>query len=196
MFRRFLRTSLWLTTFTALAACVTVNIYFPAAKVSKAADTIVDDIYSPDEKEQKGTGEQNSLLMNALYAMGAALTPTAAHAEDATSISNAAIRGLKAQMEQNHGQLAPFYASGNIGISKDGSLALRNTDGLPMKQLASLKRLVSAENGLRKSLYAEVAKALDTTEVGKVQGIFAEKWRSHARQSWWIQDNSGRWLQK
>jgi len=36
----------------ALAACVTVNIYFPAAKVEKTADEIVGDVYGKEGQER------------------------------------------------------------------------------------------------------------------------------------------------
>ena len=34
----------WLALCTALAGCVTINIYFPAAAAERAADRIIDDI--------------------------------------------------------------------------------------------------------------------------------------------------------
>ena len=36
----------------ALSACVTINIYFPAAAAEKAADKIIDEVWqlNPDEK--------------------------------------------------------------------------------------------------------------------------------------------------
>ena len=41
----------------ALAGCVTINIYFPAAAAEKAADKIIDEVYRIDQ--QKGaTGEK------------------------------------------------------------------------------------------------------------------------------------------
>ena len=32
----------------ALAACVTINVYFPAAAAEKAADRIIEDIWGPE----------------------------------------------------------------------------------------------------------------------------------------------------
>ena len=48
-----------------LAACVTVNIYFPAAAIQKAADEIVDDVRgTKDQKqpEEKKDDKQSRLL--------------------------------------------------------------------------------------------------------------------------------------
>ena len=42
--------------FAFIAACVTVNIYFPAAKVEKTAEKIVDEVYR--EKKEPAPAEQ------------------------------------------------------------------------------------------------------------------------------------------
>ena len=39
-----------------LAACVTINIYFPAAAAEKAADKIIDDVW---QLKDKSSGEQS-----------------------------------------------------------------------------------------------------------------------------------------
>src|SRR6185369_15897898 len=40
----------------ALSACVTINVYFPAAAAEKAADKIIEDVWGPDT--QQGTSKQ------------------------------------------------------------------------------------------------------------------------------------------
>jgi len=172
-----------------LGACVTVNIYFPAAEVEKAAQDIVQDVYN--EGKQKG---DDSSSLDVLLAW---LGPTPAHAADASTVSNAAIRNLKQQIAQNHGQLAPYYQKGNVGIDNQGFVAIRNQDGLNIQQVAQLKRLVNTDNQLRRQLYQEVAKALgiQQNQVGKVQDIFAQEWQSKAPAGYWIQ-TSGGWKQK
>lgn len=42
-----MRTSIWVaaTAACALSACVTINIYFPAAAAEKAADKIIDEVW-------------------------------------------------------------------------------------------------------------------------------------------------------
>lgn len=37
----------------SLAACVTINIYFPAAATEKAADKIIDEVWQVPQSEQK-----------------------------------------------------------------------------------------------------------------------------------------------
>lgn len=174
-----------------LGACVTVNIYFPAAEVEKAAENIVNDVYK--EGEQQNPDDSSSLeVLLAWFA------PSVAHAADASTVSNAAIRNLKQRITGNHSKLAPFYKKGNVGIDNQGFLVLRNKDGLNIQQVAQLKRLINTDNQLRRQLYQEVAKALGIKQgqVGKVQDIFAREWQSKAPAGYWIQSGNGSWKQK
>lgn len=41
-----------LTSLLVLSACVTINIYFPAAEAEKAADKIIDDVWQIKKGEQ------------------------------------------------------------------------------------------------------------------------------------------------
>ena len=41
----------------ALAACVTINIYFPAAATEKAADKIIDEVWQLQNPEQPKGGD-------------------------------------------------------------------------------------------------------------------------------------------
>ena len=179
---------------TLALACVTVNIYFPAAQVEKTADEIVKDVYGEKEKPQKpkAPGDKSSLGV-----MLAWLGPRAAYAADAATVSNSTIRTLKNNIKTRHGQLHPFYQKGNLGINKNGFLEIRGTQGLNMPQVAKLRRLVAAENNDRQRLNHEVAKALNQPQnVGKVQKIFADKWRGEAPGGWWIQEDNGKWKRK
>ncbi len=182
-------------------ACVTVNIYFPAAEVERAAERIVEDVYATGGSGSQEGGTPQSGGSSALEVFLASLRflgPATAHAQDAVGVSNAAIRNLKEQIAQNHGQLAPFYQRGAVGIDNKGLLEVRNTEGLDLQQVAQLKRLVGADNQARTQLYREVAAALgiDATQVGKVQEIFAGEWQSKAPAGYWIQDAGGAWRQK
>ena len=47
------------TTCVALAACVTINVYFPAAAAEKAADRIIDDIWGPGQEPNPPGNEQS-----------------------------------------------------------------------------------------------------------------------------------------
>ncbi|MDR3159478.1 MAG: hypothetical protein LBU11_10875 [Zoogloeaceae bacterium] len=59
---------IWLLTLVSaglLSACVTINIYFPAAAAEKMADKLIDDIWQLDEpaghrKDQKNQKDKES----------------------------------------------------------------------------------------------------------------------------------------
>ncbi len=183
----------------SFVACVTVNIYFPAAKVERAAEDIVEDVYGTDTKEQN-KDDQSALEIFLAY-----LSPDAAHAGQVTESdieglnqSNSAIRGLKAAIAQNHKQLLPYYASGNVGINNEGFLEIVNTDGLNIKDTAKLRRIIAQDNNTREQLYTEVAASMNIpgSEINKVKSIFAEVWQKRAPSGWMIQDAAGNWKRK
>jgi uncharacterized protein YdbL (DUF1318 family) len=186
-----------------IAGCVTVNIYFPAAQVEKTAEKIVDEVYQEktEPPQQEPGGKPQSLNERDLIISIAGLArfgPSQAFAEEATTVSNAAIRGLKDQIAQRHQELLPYYRQGQVGIDKDGFLEVRETGGLGLPQVASLKRLVNADNAARRQLYEEVAKALNLKpdQVPQVQKIFSKQWRDKAEAGWAVQADNGQWGRK
>ncbi len=181
-----------LAALAVIMGCVTVNIYFPAAKVEKTAEKIVDEVYQ--EKKELPPPDEKEKPRSLLEWIG----PAQAHAEEATTVSNAAIRALKDQVARRHQELLPYYQQGQVGINKDGYLEVRGTGGLGLPQVAALKRLVDADNAARRQLYDEVAKALGlkTEQVSQVRQIFAKQWRDKAQAGWEVQADNGQWGRK
>lgn len=177
-----------------IAACVTVNVYFPAAKVEEAAKQIVEEVY-----QEKGVKPQTRLgPAPGTGGWTGWFSPREACAEEAATVSNAAIRALKDQIAQRHAQLAAHYAAGQVGIDRDGFLQVRDPGGLGLSEVAAVKRLVEADNAARRQLYAEVARALDLKpqQVSQIQEVFAREWRDKAQAGWWVQDDAGAWKKK
>lgn len=192
-----------LAALAVIIGCVTVNIYFPAAKVEKTAEKIVDEVYqekkdAPQPDEKGSPRSLNEGGFPARLAFMELLGPAPAHAEEATTVSNAAIRALKDQIGRRHQELLPYYQQGQAGINKDGYLEVRGTGGLALPQVAALKRLVDADNAARRQLYEEVAKALGlkSGQVPQVQQIFAKQWRDKAQSGWSVQADDGQWGRK
>ena len=186
-----------------VVGCVTVNVYFPAAQVEKTAEKIVDEVYqekmqAPKPEPVEKTRSRNEGGEFRDIALLARLGPAPAFAEEATSVSNAAIRGLKEPIGQRHRELLPFYQAGQVGITRDGFLEVRGTSGLGLPQVASMKRLVEADNAARRQLYEEVAKALNLKpdQVPQVRKIFAKQWREKAQAGWAVQSDDGQWGRK
>lgn len=192
-----------LAALAAIAGCVTVNIYFPAARVEKTAEKIVDEVYRekkeppPQEPKEKPRSSNEEGIPGDPVGL-AWLGTTKAYAEEATTVSNAAIRALKDQIADRHQGLLPYYQQGQVGITRDGFLEIRGTDGLALPQVANLKRLVEADNADRRRLYEEVAKALNLKpeQVSQVRQIFAKQWRDKAHPGWAVQADDGRWGRK
>lgn len=185
------------------AGCVTVNVYFPAAQVERTAEKIVDEVYRermapPAQEPAEKPRSMNDRGLSRSIARLARVGTAPAHAGEATTVSNAAIRGLKEQIGQRHGQLLPHYQQGQVGITRDGFLEVLDTGGLGLPQVAGLKRLVDADNAARRQLYDEVARALNLTpdQVPQVRRIFAKQWRDKAQPGWAVQDDDGRWGRK
>ena len=180
------------------SACVTVNIYFPAAAVERAADQIVKETWGgaaepannvapPQSKHRNLSGERLSIRF----------FPVAHAQEGDINVSNPAIRALKDSIKQRSDAIKPYMDRGNVGIAQSGLLVIRNADNLSLKERAEITQLIEAENRDRESLYAEIAKANNIAQesIPKIRGIFAKSWIDQARPGWWIQEQGG-WRRK
>jgi uncharacterized protein YdbL (DUF1318 family) len=184
------------------AACVTINVYFPAEAAEEAADRIIRDVYGETPAATPEASGPQSWLQPAVLPQqrGSAwldwLIPPA-HANADISVDTPAIRQLKANMEERHQQLAPFYKSGAVGITRDGQLEIRDQKLVPLKDRNNLNNLIAKENRDRNALYKEIAKANSHPEwEAEIRDIFARRWVDNARKGWWYQDNKGNWKQK
>ncbi len=190
-----------------IISCVTINVYFPAAAIEKAADKLVDDVWggaqdteTPVTPQKKGTEDIEGSL--GIYKRLAALHMGVRSAEAAEqadiNVSTPAIRTLKKSIQGRAGAIRPFMNKGNIGIGNDGLLVLRSNKGLNLKQKAAARRLVKAENKDRMALYGEIAKANNFTpdRIKDIQRLFAGSWIKNARKGWWIQGPKGAWTVK
>ena len=184
-----------------LTACVTINIYFPAAAAEKAADEIIKDIQgiTPQKTEPKPKASLTDWQMTAFKLLDSAINVVVspAQAEEANlNIDSSEIRQLRATMESRFAALQPFYAGGFIGIQSDGFLAVRNAASVPLKDRNQVNKLVAAENADRQSLYQAIANANGHPEwATQIKSTFAARWVSNAQSGWWYQ-SSGSWKQK
>lgn len=185
-----------------VTACVTVNIYFPAAAVQQAADEIVEETWGEQPKSPAPSGQTelkgDSFERYAALGLAFSLVSDAHAAQEADiNISNPAIRSIKERMRQRADQLKPFLNSKNVGIDKNGYLQVLNTEGINLRERSQVNQLVAAENQDRSALYAEIAKANNLEAAkGRIQQIFADTWRDKAQRGWQIQQNDGKWVTK
>jgi uncharacterized protein YdbL (DUF1318 family) len=190
-------------TLLILTACVTINIYFPAAEAKEAAEKIVDDILGDEVKQQTPGKDDQSMLPRPIeqgYAMtllDILIPPAEAAGTVKFDADTPAVRKLQAAMKQRHAQLKPFYQSGAIGFTQDALVGIRDLKAVSLKQRGQLKNLVSAENKDRNQLYREIARANGHPEWEKdVRDTFAKTWIGNAGKGWWYQNSKSAWVQK
>lgn len=137
------------------------------------------------------------LIMSLLITMIAALfSVTCAAAAADLDVNTPAISAIKHSMQARHMQLASHYATGAIGLSDDGLIAVRDTTAVPLKDRQGINALVAAENADRSSLYKEIAAGNGHPEWrGEIQNTFAMRWIDKAQAGWYYQKN-GAWLKK
>lgn len=184
-----------------LTACVTINIYFPAAAAEKAADEIIKDIQGvippKTQVEPKASLPDWQTAMYQLIDHAINIAVPSAHADEANlTIDSPEIRKLRATMESRFATLRGFYASGAIGIQADGLLTVRDAASVPLKDRNQVNKLVAAENADRQNLYLAIANANGHPDwAGQIKSTFAARWVSNAQPGWWYQ-SGGSWKQK
>ncbi len=189
-------------TLLLLAACVTINIYFPAAQAEEAAKEIVEDILDKaNDSVTPSTDKGASLETQGSRSLGAlildAIIPTAQAAEPDFNVNTAGIRKIRASMKKRNKSLSAFYESGAVGFTKNALVAIRDQKAVPLKQRNTVNKLVSAENHDRENLYQSIADANGHPEwEPDVRAVFAKTWIREARKGWWYQNSKGKWQQK
>ena len=183
--------------FLSAGACVTINVYFPAAAAEQAADKIIEEVWGDDA--DKPTVEQSSGAGS--FVNGASrisllildwLIP-AAHAQQANlDISSPAIGTIEASMRARHAQLLPYYNSGAIGLTANGLVAVRDAKSIPLSARGSVNQLVADDNRDRSALYREIAAANGHPEwEAQIQATFARRWIDLAQSGWYYQSGGG-----
>ncbi|WP_333840567.1 YdbL family protein [Pelomicrobium sp.] len=126
-----------------------------------------------------------------------ALVTVGSQAQMDLEINTPAIAALKESMQKRHAQLAPHYASGAVGLTQDGLVALRDANAVPLPQRAAVNALITAENQDRLALYREIARANGHPEWEQdIRATFAQRWIDKAQPGWWYRRPDGTWARK
>ena len=190
-----------------LTACVTVNVYFPAAAAEQAADEIIRDIWKEPARQENTPpvpvpspqeGSAPRLLQRHIVlwegVINILMPPVQAAAN--ININTPRINQLRQAMAARFNQLAPYFNSGAVGLTRDGLLTVRDLNVVALANRNKVKRLVAEDNRDRRALYQAIAKANGHPEwENEIQAIFAREWINNARSGWWYQGASG-WRQK
>ena len=137
------------------------------------------------------------LALFAMFAILGIVLATPAFSAADIEINTPAITAIRASMKAQHQQLKPHYESGAIGLTRDGLIAVRDANLVPLSQRQQLNSLVAAQNKDRNALYKEMANANGHPEwENEIRNTFAQRWISKAKPGWWVQDAGGGWVKK
>jgi len=196
-----LNVALFFCVLMVLAACVTINVYFPAAAAERAAEQFVGDVLGEPKEEGslfnpfEAPAEVVLLAVNGLLDL---VVPSAHAQEPEIEINTPQINAIKARMAERQRQhLSSLFDAGAIGFSADGLIMIRDRSAVSLSERRNLENVVAEENRDRKAVYREIAIANGHPEWEKdIQQTFAREWASNARPGWYYQEAGGAWRQK
>ena len=185
-----------------LTACVTINVYFPAAEAKAAAREFVEKVIDDADKVEikDGSGGGMAMLQDRfdfdpwmLLGIGSA---QAQSAPDIT-IKTPAIQAIQSRMESRfNSNLRAGFDSGALGFTSDGLISVRDAGKLELKDRVAMNAAVADDNRDRKAVYREVAVANGHPEwESQIRDVFAKQWIASAKSGWWYESGGG-WKQK
>ncbi len=194
-------------------ACVTINVYFPEAKIQDLSQRIEDEVAQRAVELEEGTGENEAGAegtadedppavipgRTSMLSLLLGATPAYAQSVPDPGVSNPAIRAIIDARAARVQQINGFKSRGLIGESNQALLEARSLDSISdLRQRAALQKLVKDENADRERLYKEVAAAegVDLAQLPRIRQTYAETLRNNARPGDWIQLPGGQWKQK
>ena len=191
-----------------LAACVTINVYFPAAEAKEAAKQFVEKVIgdqavpaepAPEQAPAPTPNDGGMAVLDRfdpLVLIG--ISPAYAQSAPDITIKTPAIQAIQSRMEARFdGQLRAGFDAGALGFTHDGLVVVRDPGKVALKDRVALNQAVADDNRDRKAVYREVAVANNHPEwEAQIRGVFAKQWVASAHAGWWYQDASGGWKQK
>jgi len=188
-----------------VAACVTINVYFPEAAAREAADEFIQGVLQDQPAAQPsapaddaGTGSGGNPLAAVTGRALGWLIPTAQAQDVNIDISSPEIRAIQDRMAaRREDKLGTYFQAGAVGFTNDGLVAIRDRSAVGLAERNRLEQVVAAENRDRRAVYREIAVANGHPEwEERIRGIFAERWIAKAPQGWYYQNEAGEWVQK
>lgn len=184
-----------------MAACVTINVYFPAAAAERAAEEFVGEVLG--EPNQDGSlfspfDLDAKILLLAANGVFDFVLPSAQAQEAEIDINTPQINAIKARMaKRQQTSLSPLFDAGAVGFSSDGLVEIRDRSAVSLSERRNLESVVADENRDRKAVYREIAVANGHPEWEQdIQQTFAREWVRNARSGWYYQEADGSWRQK
>lgn len=190
-----------LVTALLLSACVTINVYFPAAQAQEAAKDFIDKVIGPADqttpspaKDEPGAGKkQPGLSLLSLF-----IPDAEAQAAPDITIRTPAIQAIQSRMAQRFASaLQPLFDTEALGFTRDGLVSVRDATRIALKDRVAANQAVADDNRDRQAVYREISVANGHPEwESQIRDTFAKQWIASAHKGWWYQDASGAWKQK
>lgn len=188
-----------------LSACVTINVYFPAAEAREAAREFVDNVIGEQGAkqddvelfpEEPGGMARAPAAFHPLMLVG--IAPAHAQGQPDITIRTPAIEAIRARMRGRfNGTLRPYFESGALGFGNDGTVSVRDAGKIPLSDRVKVNQAVADQNRDARAVYREIAVANGHPEwEARIRDVFARQWAESASRGWWVQDASGNWKQK
>lgn len=185
----------------ALCACVTINVYFPAAEAREAAREFVENVIGDEAAPAPaatppGGGGMASRQLRFDPWMLLGLGSAQAQSSPDITIRTPAIQAIQSRMESRFSAMRPHFDSGALGFAGDGTVVVRDASKLAIKDRVAVNAAVADDNRDRKAVYREIAVANGHPEwESQIRDVFARQWIASARPGWWYQQG-GAWKQK
>lgn len=198
-----------------IAACVTINVYFPAAAAQAAADRVIDEVWGGQAlpaprvpvPTAPGALPENQAPPTSLFVPAQErelalmlldfVLPSAHADEPDLDLSSPEIGRLTDSMESRFKDLVAYLDSGAVGIGNDGFLVLRDPNAVALAERNRVRTLTANENADRAALYREMAQANGKPEwEAQIRSVFAQRWMLRAKPGWQVQQRDGSWSKK
>lgn len=195
--------SILLFSFVLVTACVTINVYFPAAEVESAAEKIVKDVLNEEPVNPEDDDQTILIREPGVRYWAQQLNPlnwviSSAQAQADITLSSPAINELTAKMKNRFNQSLKTHLENNVvGFTNSGLVEIVDASQLGLKDRQIVKKIVADENRDRAALYREMAIANDHPEwEEQIRDAFVKQWIQQAKPGWSYQNQSGQWVKK
>ncbi len=191
-----------LFSFVWVTACVTINVYFPAAEVESAAEKFVEEVLREDPN-QEGDDQSHFLNPGVMRSIASGMNPInwfigGAHAQPDPAVTSPAIEAIQDRMiDRTNGGMRDYLNRNIVGFNRNGLVEIIDLSQLSLKDRQVAKKLVADENRDRDALYRELAIANDHPEWEKqIRDIWVKEWIDQAKPGWSYQNAQGQWVTK
>lgn len=182
-----------------LAACVTINVYFPAAEAQEAAAEFVDKVIGDDPaKAAPAPSPPQASNWRRFNPLSLLISDAQAQQSVDITIRTPAIQAIQDRMAGRFkSSLEAHFDSGALGFSSDGLIVVRDASKVPLKDRVGVNQAVAEDNRDRKAVYREISVANGHPEwEDEIRDTFARQWVASAHKGWWYQSAGGAWKQK